>query len=172
MLKNSNLLKVYWDVAEDGIVFAKQFTTYTGKKYLDEMIEFEMEYSFTNGDWPGFTIRVEKPDQPLWGGNTTYLLGRYVDTGNYNQMEMKDGRWTLWKQVWWSWTELASGDYTFIEGSTYNLKMEFKGDNITLYINGTEVASKKDATFTKGKIGLRTWTNQAQYDNVVVTLGN
>jgi hypothetical protein len=48
------------------------------------------------------------------------------------------------------------------------------GGNLALYVNGTQIASAHDATYTSGDVGLFAWTGdqapaEIHYDDLVVT---
>jgi hypothetical protein len=63
---------------------------------------------------------------------------------------------------------LDEGPYVADNANYYNLKLNFSGDTITAYVDGVEVGSAVDTTFSDGKIGLYTNPSAAYYDNVVV----
>ncbi|MGI2293652.1 Ig-like domain-containing protein [Paenibacillus sp. GXUN7292] len=69
----------------DGIVSKRNFTTYTGKKFGDEILDFYMELPLH--DWNGFALRTANPNQSFMNGNSNYLV------------VVTQGKWELQKWV-------------------------------------------------------------------------
>jgi hypothetical protein len=57
---------------------------------------------------------------------------------------------------------------------SYTVGADCAGGNLVLYVNGTQIASAHDTTFTSGDVGLFAWTGtgapaEIHYDDIVVT---
>ncbi|MFQ5617093.1 MAG: LamG-like jellyroll fold domain-containing protein, partial [Anaerolineales bacterium] len=77
------------------------------------------------------------------------------------------------------WSSLTSGSFTPSGGSWSKLKVarDRSSGDISLYVDGVQVASVKDATFTNGSAGLELWAGsstssaapaEARFDNFSV----
>jgi len=58
--------------AGDGIVSKRDFTTYTGRKFGNEILDFYMKLPLQG--WNGFTLRTANPNQSFTQGNSNYLV--------------------------------------------------------------------------------------------------
>lgn len=72
------------------------------------------------------------------------------------------GHWQLLKFL----TPMTSGSVPFQPGEWHSLKLRFKGDTITAFIDGKEVACLTDHTYGKGYAGIGTGWNHARFDNI------
>lgn len=77
--------------------------------------------------------------------------------GGYNG---DTGNWSLGKRVAGSWQNLDSApaaysDAGFTAGVTRHLKLEIRGNEIKLYVDGTLRVSGTDSSFTSGRVGHR-----------------
>ncbi len=86
-------------------------------------------------------------------GNNTVQVGRFIKDAS-----SPNGRWF----------ELANIPYTIAPGAYYRMKVEAKGRNIDVYINGDHVVSVVDRIHKSGSIGMRTWLTNASFSNVAV----
>ncbi|HEX2927112.1 MAG TPA: family 16 glycoside hydrolase, partial [Ruminiclostridium sp.] len=64
------------------------------------------------------------------------------------------------------WTELASIPYPITSNKAYHLKVEAKGQNIEVYVDGVHVVSVTDNMWKHGTIGVRDWKLNAKFDNI------
>jgi hypothetical protein len=60
------------------------------------------------------------------------------------------------------------------DADTYTLGMDCAGGQIALYVNGTQIDSASDSTYSSGDIGLFAWTGdevpaEVRFDDLVVT---
>ncbi|WP_341876224.1 family 43 glycosylhydrolase [Defluviitalea saccharophila] len=107
-------------------------------------------------DNTGLIFRVKEPTN-----GADNLKGYYAGIKNDGFVQV--GRFNN------NWTELACIPYPITTGSTYRLKVEAKGKNIDVYVDGEHIVSVVDEMWTSGAIGVRTWQVGASYDNIVVT---
>ena len=91
------------------------------------------------------------------------IICRYQDTNNFYQfMATSDGYYGILVVKGGTQTELASSDAKLQQTGTINkgataknhLRADCVGNTLTLYINGTQVASVNDSTFSSGDVGL------------------
>jgi hypothetical protein len=79
--------------------------------------------------------------------------------------------WVLGKRVGGVWTALDSGPATGLQANQWSpVKMEFKGDQISCYINDELKTTKSDTSVNGYRFGLEAGGSGVYFDNVVVTL--
>lgn len=76
------------------------------------------------------------------------------------------GQWKLMRFL----TPIASGQVIFEANRWHSLKLQFKGAEITAWIDGKPVASMTDTTYPKGYAGIGTGWNHARFDNIKMSL--
>jgi GH43 family beta-xylosidase/uncharacterized protein YjdB len=109
-----------------------------------------------NSDNAGLIFRVNNPSvgaDNLQGYYAGITVNNLVQLGKMNN----------------NWKELASIPFTVQQNKVYRMKVETKGSNIDIYIDGTLVLSAVDSTFTQGSIGVRSFWTNVTYDNLKVT---
>jgi len=89
-----------------------------------------------------------------------YAISR-TDPGNVDTFLTGDGEW------------VQSDDITK-DTSSYQVGMDCGNGTITLYVDGKQIASVEDSTYTTGDVGLLVWTGEKgeaeiHFDDVVVT---
>lgn len=114
----------------------------------------------------GLLVRASNPDsgiyvdQPQTGPaqtGTDYLQGYFVGLGLLGKQD-------------YSWTTLIQYDFPVTLGTTYHMKVECRGANIKVYIDGTLYVDYTDpAPFLNGRAGMRSHNTTVQYDNLTVT---
>lgn len=85
-------------------------------------------------------------------------------TGHYTANVDTSGLVKLWRPG----TVIATGSATIIPGRTYHLKVTATGPNITVYLNGTQVITATDTTYTSGLFGLNTFAGTGEFRDVFV----
>ncbi len=127
-----------------------------------------------NVDWTDYGVSADcLLEQP---GNVT-LLGR-IDSSDWFQdgkarwasgyilRVQHDGRWELNSTKYKAPTaRLASGQVAFSPNTWHRLALRFKGPNIQVFIDGSNVADAADATHKAGMAGVGCGWNKAQFDN-------
>lgn len=120
---------------------------------------YEADISFKDGinsDNAGLIFRVTNPSvgaDNLQGYYAGITANNLVQLGKMNN----------------NWKELASAPFTVQQNKVYRMKVEAKGSNVDIYIDGNRVLSAVDSTFTQGSIGVRSFWTNATYDNLKVT---
>ena len=97
----------------------------------------------------------------MLNGRATDAKNRYI--GSYN-----DGALTINRRIGGTDKVLANTSYTMEAGTTYTMKLVFRGDQIELWINGVKELEATDSTYSTGRIGLATYNTSARFDDVVV----
>jgi hypothetical protein len=119
-----------------------------------------------SSSWDDYSVRAHvKLDTSTYGG----IVGRYNSSNNYYMLEIHDSlnKFSLYKQVNGSWTEIAYTNTNIVSGTWYWLELEMDGSTLKGYLNDQQLISVTDSTFSAGKIGLRSG-NDAHFDDVTV----
>jgi len=90
--------------------------------------------------------------------NTSYY---YLALRSSNRVELR-------KVVGGSSTTLAAASVTVTAGTWYTLRLEVAGSTLRGFVNGTQLVSGTDSTYTTGRIGLATYNTSASFDDVLV----
>lgn len=107
------------------------------------------------------------------------LLGRVQDGSHYYQVELKkDGsgnkKWWIWKNDGGTWTEIASGAYTYNANTYYYLRLRMVGSTIEAFVSAdygttwSRLGGGSDSRYGSGKIGLRSWGSGGRFDVIQV----
>ena len=124
----------------------------------------------TAGDtgWGDVTAQADVYPESTTGGAA--MLFRVQNSNKFYQMELKTSggvkKLAIWKNNSGSWSQVAEWNYTWTNNTWYTLKIVTSGGSLTAFVNGTQVGTATDSTWTTGGIGLRTDTMAAQFDNV------
>jgi hypothetical protein len=97
----------------------------------------------------------------------------YRDAGNYYYFSSNEGNDAgtsgLFRVVNGVSTELADVAAPIAAGTTYAVRVERAGGQISAFRNGQRVATASDSTFLSGQVGFGTKGDLATFDNLVVT---
>ncbi|MEV6007046.1 ricin-type beta-trefoil lectin domain protein [Streptomyces sp. NPDC051976] len=131
-----------------------------------------------DGSWTNYTV---KADTLLEQPGTVELLGRVNTQGRNNNglnayhFRVSDtGAWSLVKtDTSWNETTLASGTTTALGTNTWHtVTLTMQGSTISAGVDGTQVGSATDLSFTNGQAGLGVHGYQTeQFDNFSLTPG-
>ncbi len=151
-----------WNVVTDGTnVLAQKANNTTGL--------------ITAGDsWTDYVVEA-KMKMPITNANAGILF-RVTDSGNYYMYRINAAakKLELYKSVNGTLTNVSSTSYTAVANQWYTVKAVVKGNTIKGYVDGelkTEWTNP-ETELTAGKIGFRTTTLSAVFDDVVVTAIN
>ena len=126
-----------------------------------------LELSAGSTTWTDYTLSVDA--KAPTGSAFFGITGRHRDINNTYMLVLKNGKtWQLGKNVNGTFTQLASGKYTYTAGTWYTLRLAFSGSTIKAFINGALLRTVSDNSFSSGQIGFRT-SSMPEYDNVVVS---
>ena len=133
---------------------------------------------FRSGDtsWTNYALSAWVDLTNLGGGLA--LLGRVVDSAHYYHLSIqRDGSgnpaWFLMKRDGDSWTLLGSGSLNYAAGTWVKLRLTMSGSTLRAEYSTdgtafTVLGSATDTRYAAGKIGLRSWTAAAYFDEVLV----
>lgn len=147
-----------WSVVTDGTKVFKQTST-TG----------EAVTVTGNASWTNYTLQAKLKMYDALSFNASGIIGRYVDDNNYYLFRLiTAGSAQLYKKSGGTFTLLQEVPLTVNTNTAYTLKLVMSGSTLTGYVNGAQLVSVTDSTFTSGKIGFRTYKQTASFDEVVV----
>lgn len=66
------------------------------------------------------------------------------------------------------WAQLASHDARIKTGQAYRIKVNARGDKLVVYVDNDEKIRVRDATYSKGMVGVRVYQTGATFDNIEV----
>ena len=154
---------------------------YQGGEYVFVVTQSELFVWGTPEDENFEAIHIEvtvknvgDAEDPLFG-----LICGYQDGENFYSLGIgSDGYFNITRIVN-DVDEVLAGDEgpsddVPLNADSYTLGADCGNGKLVLYVDGTEIASVEDDTFTHGNIGLFTWTfdqtpAEVHFDNVVVT---
>ncbi|MGA2496290.1 MAG: galactosylceramidase [Tepidisphaeraceae bacterium] len=116
--------------------------------------------------WKDYQVSVDVSSSD---GGSAALLGRVSGTRGklpkgYILKLGADGAWTLLAAA----DTLASGQEKLVDQPWHNLKLVFEGTTIKACLDGKQVASVTNSTFTAGMAGLGTLTSAPCFDNLII----
>lgn len=105
--------------------------------------------------------------------NDFSILFGYQDTNNYyfaSFNESNDGNTSgIFRVSGGTQTQLADITNLITPGTTYAIRIERNGGDISVFRNSTLLASANDSTFTSGKVGFGSRNDTCTFDNLIVT---
>lgn len=126
--------------------------------------------------WTDYSVSAWVNLSNLNGG--AGVIGRVQDSTHYYHLAiLRDAggqpAWVLRKRDGSSWTTLASGSLAYTAGSWVRLRLTMSGSTIRAESSAdgttfTQLGTATDTGYTSGRIGLRSWTATAYFDEVVV----
>ncbi len=149
-----------WEISDDALfgkrhsaIFAKNFS---GEDYLININTANLAQGNGYGVW----FRAQNPDRPE-GYIFQYDPG--YDGGSFLFRKWVDGH----ELSPFARVKVPGYDW---HGEDHQVQISVVGDTFTAYVDGEEVLSASDSTYTEGTIGIRTWDNtQATFDDITVT---
>jgi len=134
-----------------------------GERFDDVVMEVEARRvsGFPNGHF-GLLCRYRRPDD--------FYYFAITDDGYYAILRVEDGE-----------PEVLTGDGFLpspairTDGETNSIRAICRGDELSLYVNGEEIATVRDDTLQRGDVGLAAGSGpdgsiRVHFDNLVVTL--
>jgi len=121
--------------------------------------------------WTDYAVTARIKPVNLQAGSSYYVaLGaRYQSSANFYFLDMRTDRIAIRRFVDNSSTVLSYTNYTVMPGTWYTVTLEVNGSTLKGYINGAQVLTCTDSTFSSGAIALSTYNATAEFDDVVVT---
>jgi len=131
------------------------------------------EYSiYKNSSYKNFAMEYKAR---AFAGDT-FAIFRYVDSENYYMVNFPvrnlNSRCSLYKVEDGKIIKIAhsSSDVRIEIEKRINYTVSAVGEDITVYVEGVEVLSAKDATFTEGKVGIGSFLRKATFDDFQVSI--
>jgi len=118
--------------------------------------------------WKDYSISADLAS--ITGSVDVGIFGRLQDESHTYQGQLWNeyARIKIWDV---DWSDLTAEVFPATNDIWYNLRLEFRGADVKLYINNQLAAVAEDTVYQNGKIGLRCASNsQAYFDNVKVIL--
>jgi hypothetical protein len=126
--------------------------------------------------WTNYSVSAWVDLTNLSGGLA--LLGRVVDATHYYHLSIQrdasgNPAWLLMKRDGDSWTLLGSGSLSYTAGTWTKLRLTMAGSTLRAEVSAdgtafTLLGTATDGRYAAGKIGLRSWTAAAYFDEVLV----
>ena len=124
--------------------------------------------------WQDYTYKadINLGNKRMMGENTAGLVFRYNDKDNYYSVLLDSASDTikLQKNQNGAITDIASVPALIGLYNTYHLKVNIQYNRIKIYLNDVVLIDASDSTFISGKIGLRSFLSNSNFDNVSVVL--
>lgn len=118
-------------------------------------------------NWTDYTISADI--RPISEMVNVGIIGRFQDAENFYMAQLRQGVAGIHMRITGRWIALDSVPHAMNKDTWYKVKLEMRDTRIRMYVDGALVASAKDATFSRGKIGLRSAEGaEAYFDNVTV----
>jgi hypothetical protein len=125
------------------------------------------ETTYGDGLWTDYSVSADV--RPFSGTVDIAVIGRWQDEQNFYIAQLVNDKAYLTGREGGSFRAIANVPYTSQNGTSYNIRLEFHGTKINMYVDNTLILSAEDGVFLKGKVGLRCASNsQAHFDNVKV----
>jgi len=105
----------------------------------------------------GLIFRVQNGGNSTNNSQLAYWVG-LNHTDDVVQFGFMDGRWT----------QLALEPYRMDADTWYDLRVHAIGDQIDIFVNDTNVISMRGDTYAYGSVGMRTWWQPMQYDDLLI----
>lgn len=105
------------------------------------------------------------------------LLGRVKDGSHFYQAELKNGNtWDIYKNNGGSWTQIASGGFTWSANSYYLIRFDLNGNTLTMSYstnygsswNTLGSGNDNSSSWSAGQIGVRVWGTTGRFDQIKV----
>ncbi|GIF97508.1 pectate lyase family protein [Catellatospora citrea] len=148
-----------WSVTADGSQVYRQTSTGADAK------------AQAGATWTGQSVSARV--KPIAFGNSTRSVGvaaRLQSLSNYYSLVLTgSGTAQLRRVSGGGVTTLATATVAVSPGTWYTLRLDAFGSSLTGYVNGTQVATATDSTFSSGRIGLMASYAGAAFDDVTVS---
>ena len=118
-------------------------------------------------EWSDYDLRVNLRSM---NNNSIGVMFRYQDDRNYYRLvwNQKSKFRQLEKIENGIPTVLAKDTVGYVKGRNYQAQIIAQGTTLKVFIDGAQIFSVTDSTFSEGTIGLYSSSNPASFDNIVV----
>lgn len=123
---------------------------------------------------PTFTVPIRTVQQLRTGSapndwEVAWVLFDYTPDDSFYSVILKPDGWELDKETKGVESFIAEGTRAFQIGRWYDVTVSQQGSSITVSVNGTQIVSATDSSYTSGSIGLYCEDSIAHYGNVVLS---
>jgi glucose/arabinose dehydrogenase len=132
--------------------------------------------------WTNYEVEAWAVPGSATRGGGVELVGRFVDTSHFYQLELRNFGspvWAIVKKSDGAWITLASGPFSYLAGQYYHLRLVLNGASLTAYsttlpddfsaASEKKLGSATDRAYTAGSIGVRAIGGiPARFDDVGV----
>jgi hypothetical protein len=122
--------------------------------------------------WGEYSVQVRVKVNAMDPGRRIYLAGRYTDSNNWYGAAIYNDTPTkvqLRKKVAGASSDITEATYPITFGTWYTLKLELKGSNLKLFVDGVLQIQATDTQFASGQIALLVDRSDVSWDDVLVT---
>jgi pectate lyase len=148
-----------WSVVTDGTLAWRQGGTsadaraLAGTGWTDQAVQARVKPTAFNGT-----------------GRHVGVTARAQNTSNYYVLGLTNsGSLLLAKRVGGAFTTLASAPASGTAGTFHTVRLEAFGTTLRGFVDGAQLISVVDTTFTTGRVGLATFFASATFDDILVT---
>lgn len=117
--------------------------------------------------WDDYTLygRVKLID-----GNYAGFIFRAFTDENYYEVVLnaKYNRVELWSFIENNRESMVEGKHDVYKNTWYNLKIDAKGNYVTIYINGIERIKTRVGKLAGGRIGISSYSKETRFDDIIV----
>lgn len=124
-----------------------------------------------SSSWENYSVQMDVTfyNEAPAGTRASGILARVADDKNFYLLRLNTtGSVELMRNLNGNYTRLTGTSYPFVIGQTYTMNLTVDHDQITGYMNGTEVLSASDPTLSQGGIGFRAYNQLVGIDQVTV----
>ena len=150
-----------WSVVTDGAT----------KRYKNANATAVSQIAAAGSAWSNFQAGVTIKCDTDQTGDYPGFLFRCTDVNNFYMLQLRMGENTarLYKRVGGTYTQLGSDSATSLSaGTAHRVEIEAIGTTIRTYVDGVLKHNLTDATFSSGKIGVRSYEAPTAFDDLIV----
>lgn len=127
-----------------------------GSEWADLTLKARVRIEQGDGD-AGLLFRVRRP-----------AVGYDAQQGYFVGIIPRTKKVVLGRMNGFEWKELAIADQAAVAGRWYTLRIEAKGDEIRVFVDDALKITTKDATYSRGMVGVRVVDTHAVFDEFEV----
>ncbi|MBN1170751.1 MAG: right-handed parallel beta-helix repeat-containing protein, partial [Micromonosporaceae bacterium] len=121
--------------------------------------------------WTDYSLQARVKPTSFGSGGTVGIDARVQGSTKFYRLALLPAGVQLQSVSGSSVTVLGNSTQTVSTGDWYTLRLDVSGSTITGYVNGAQVGSGSNSTYSKGRIGLQTLYAAASFDEVTVSSG-
>jgi len=134
---NDHDITVTTDAITMEFVTGGSLVSFTGRAFLNELIEFTMDMDLTVAGWPSINFRTSEPNEVIWAGGAAYT---FIFQNGFLEIQVFNNG-NRWKGVKELAPHIVSGPNTIQVGAITT----DAGVNLILNVNGVAIVNVLDA---------------------------